>query len=110
VSGVEAGLEKGVIFISSAYIHKESSEQKLAEREKEVRRDKGEGEEEEEGGGRGEERRGEERRGEESQRIAHLLPGAYCQAFKRKGQTFHKNISLNLISPNRWASFSTKMS
>jgi hypothetical protein len=65
VSGVEAGLEKGVIFISSAYIHKESSEQKLAEREKEVRRDKGEGEEEEEGGGRGEERRGEERRGEE---------------------------------------------
>lgn len=53
-------------------------------------------------------REGERRTGE--LHTGELLPVAYCQAFKREGQTFHKNTSLNLISPNRWASFSTKMS
>lgn len=62
--GVEAGLEKGVIFISSAYINKESSEQKLAEREKRKRRSQRREKKRDRGERRGSGRReGERRRG-----------------------------------------------
>lgn len=82
---------------------------------------------------RGEERRGEGRRefwGEEGEvesrgegkkeegRIlgvfglpcALLLPVAYCQAFKKESKHPIRTPLCALTSPNRWASFTTKMS